>query len=176
MIALVLLYVGAVLLLNGLWLLGHIQDREIGVINLFAGGIILIAAIISMVFGTLRDDFGSFVFGAQVLLFSFTYLWVAYNRYAKVDGRGLGWYSLFVAITAAPTAVITLSNAEGETWLLWLGANWAVWAVLWFLYWVLLGLQRPIARLAGATTIFAGVATAWLPAYLLITEYLTLPT
>jgi hypothetical protein len=30
-----LLYVGAVLVLNGIWLLGYIQDREIWVMNIF---------------------------------------------------------------------------------------------------------------------------------------------
>lgn len=175
MIALVLLYVGAVLGLNGIWLLGHIQDREIGVINIFAGGIILIAAVISMIIGALRDDFDAIVLGAQLLLFAFTYLWVAYNRYSKVDGRGLGWYCLFVAITAVPTAVITLVGANGNAWLTWLGVNWAAWAVLWFIYWVLLGIQRPIVRIAGVSTILVGIATAWIPAYLLITGHLTLP-
>lgn len=175
MIALVLLYVGAVLGLNGIWLLGHIQDREIGIINVFSGGIILIAAIISMVLGALRDDFTAIVFGAQILLFSFTYLWLAYNRYVNVDGRGLGWYSLFVALTAAPTAALILVDTERGAWMTWLGVNWAAWAVLWFLYWVLLGLQRPITRITGVVTLLVGIGTGWLPAYLLLTDYLTLP-
>ena len=38
-----LLYVGAVLVLNGLWMLGRIEDREIQVINFFAGGVSLAA-------------------------------------------------------------------------------------------------------------------------------------
>jgi cytochrome c biogenesis protein ResB len=32
-----LLYVGAVLVLNGIWLLGYIQDREIWVMSIFTG-------------------------------------------------------------------------------------------------------------------------------------------
>lgn len=174
MIALVLLYVGAVLFLNAIWLLGYIQDREIGIMNIFAGGIIFIAAIIMMVIGGFRGDFPSIVFSAQLLLFAFTYLWVAYARYANPDGRGLGWYCLFVALTAAPTAVITLANANGDTWLTWLGANWAAWAVLWFMYWLLLGVQRPIRKIAAYTTLFVGVMTAWVPGYMLMMGYLSL--
>ena len=45
MLGLCLLYVGAVLFLNGLWLLGRIGDREIWVINVFAGGVTLLASL-----------------------------------------------------------------------------------------------------------------------------------
>ena len=39
LLGLSLFYVGAVLILNGLWMLGRIGDREIAVINLFTGGL-----------------------------------------------------------------------------------------------------------------------------------------
>jgi len=38
---LALFYVGAVLCLNGLWVLGRIGDKEIAVIDIFVGGITL---------------------------------------------------------------------------------------------------------------------------------------
>ena len=41
---LALFYVGAVLCLNGLWLLGRIGDKEIAVIDIFVGGITLLVA------------------------------------------------------------------------------------------------------------------------------------
>lgn len=175
MIAIVLLYVGAVLFCNGLWLIGKISDQEIGIINIFAGAVGALAAAISMVLGAVRDDFGAIVFGAEVLLFAFTYLWVAYNRYAKTDGRGLGWFCLFVAVTAVPTAWLTLAGAGGNVWLTWLGVNWAAWAVLWFLFWLLLAMQRPIAKLTGYVTAIEGVLTGWIPAYLLMMGFMQLP-
>ena len=49
-----LLYVGAVLVLNGIWLLGYIQDREIWVMNIFTGGLVLAVALYSA-FGSSRD-------------------------------------------------------------------------------------------------------------------------
>jgi hypothetical protein len=112
-------------------------------------------------------------FGAFVLLFAFTYLYVGINQFVGADGRALGWFCLFVAITAVPTAIITLLAANGHAWPLWLGADWAIWAVLWFLFWVLLALQAPIARLVGWLTVFVAIATAWLPGYLLITGLLS---
>ncbi len=45
MLGLVLFFVGAVLCLNGLWLLGRIGDNEIAVIDYFVGGITLAASL-----------------------------------------------------------------------------------------------------------------------------------
>ena len=95
-----LFYVGAVLCLNGLWMRGHIADREIWVMNLFSGLVSLAIGLCS-IFG-LGADAGSIQTGAFTLLFAFTYLWVAINRFSGADGRGLGWFSLFVAVTAVP--------------------------------------------------------------------------
>lgn len=171
MIALVLLWVGAVLSLNGLWLLGRIGDREIAVINIFAGGLTLLAALVTAFRAEAAlSDIG---FGALVLLFSFTYLWVALNRFLAADGRGLGWYCLFVAITAVPIGVENLRGAT-KTWDYWLGANWLAWGVLWFLYWVLLVTKRVGARPVGAVTLAEGVLTSWLPAYLILRGYMAI--
>ncbi len=175
MIAVVLLYVGAVLLLNGLWLLGRIGNREISVINFFTGGVAFLIAITAILrtspsaIGALDIQFGGFV-----LLFAFTYLWVGINQWMgpEADGRGLGWYSLFVAITAVPTAIITLGTSRGHPWPIWLGIDWAVWAILWFIYFLLLAVKLPITRLAGIATILVAIGTAWVPSYLLLTGYL----
>jgi hypothetical protein len=69
MLGMVLLYVGAVLCLNGLWLLGRIGDNEIAVIDIFVGGLTLLVSNIKA--------------AALTLLFTFTYIWVAINRYVS---------------------------------------------------------------------------------------------
>lgn len=160
-----LLYVGAVLFLNGIWLMGHIGDREIAVINIFVGGLTLLVALF-LAFGP-GADAASIKAAALTLLFTFTYLWVAYNRFNDVDGRGLGWFSLFVAITVTPVAIDTLVGAS-STWDYWFGLCWAAWAVLWFMYFMLLALGRPIAKVTGFVTSVQGVLTGWLPGYLLL--------
>ena len=91
-----LFYVGAVLFLNGLWMLGKIADKEIWVINIFTGVVSLCIGLAS-IFGPAADA-TSVKNGALTLLFAFTYLWVAFNRFSGADGRGLGWFSLFIAI------------------------------------------------------------------------------
>lgn len=165
LLGLALLYVGAVLFLNGLWLLGRIGDREISVINVLVGAVTLLVAL-SLAFGP-NADAGSIKAAALTLLFTFTYLWVAWNRYNQADGRGLGWFSLFVAITVAPIAVQTLGSAR-STWDIWFGLCWAAWAVLWFMFFLLLAQGMQIARLTGAVTVAVGILTGWLPGFLLL--------
>jgi len=159
------LFVGAVLFLNGLWILGKIQDREIAIINIFVGGLGLVIVVLSF----LQNQPASIEFGGYVLLFAFTYLWVAYNRFTNPDGAGLGWFCLFVALTALPVGLTVLSGMGGRPFQLWLGLDWLAWAVLRFLYFVLLALRRAsIASLVGWVTLIEGIVTAWIPGYLVM--------
>lgn len=168
MLGLILLYVGAVLFVNGIWLLGRISNIEVAIMNVFTGLVGLVVA----VFAVAQQDLASIQLAGYVLLFAFTYLWVAYNQFIKADGSGLGWYCLFVAITAAPVSVITLIDAGGDIFLTWLGLNWAAWAVLWFLYFLLLAMKRSIQVIAAYVTIAVGIGTAWLPGFLALNDYI----
>ena len=165
MLGLVLFFVGAVLCLNGLWLLGLIGDNEISVIDYFVGGITL-AASLYLAFGP-SSDAASIKAGAYTLLFSFTYFWVALNRSNGADGRGLGWFFLFVALTAVPVTLQAFAAAH-TTWDLWFALSWGAWAVLWGLFFVLLVLKKPIAKFVGGVTVAEGVLTGWIPGYMLL--------
>jgi hypothetical protein len=164
-----LLYVGAVLFLNGLWILGRIGDREIAVINVFVGTLTLLVALY-LAFGP-NADAVSIKAAALTLLFTFTYFWVAWNRWNGADGRGLGWFSLFVAITVVPVTFETFAGGGG-LWGVWFGLCWAAWAVLWFMYFLLLALQKPIAKVTGMVTVLEGIFTGWLPGYLLLSGWM----
>lgn len=164
MIGVILLFVGAVLLVNGIWLLGHIASREVAIMNVFTGVVAFIVAVLGLIDQNLE-------LAAYPLLFAFTYLWVAYNQYINADGVGLGWYCLFVAITAVPISVITFVYAD-TVFLVWMGFNWAAWAVLWFLYFLLLAAKKPIQRLAAYVTIVVAIGTAWIPGFLVINDYI----
>ena len=160
-----LLWVGAVLFLNGLWLMGKIQDREIVVINVVSG-LVAGAVVLQGAFGAGASAV-SIKSAAVTLMFGTTYFWVAYNRVTGVDGRGLGWFSLFVAVMLIPVTV--RAYAEGSTGTgIWLATNWLVWTVLWFMYFLLLALGRPILKQTAWTTLFAGIMTGWLPGVLLL--------
>ena len=164
MLGLVLLYVGAVLFINALTALGHIEPKESAIMNLLTGGLSLAVSLHQVASG----DPALVRAAAFGLLFSFTYLLVAYVNLSGLDGRGLGWFSLFVAATAALVTVDSVGSAQnwGQAWL---AASWAAWTLLWLCYFVLGALQRaswtrPVAWL----TITQAVLTAWLPGYLLL--------
>lgn len=165
MLGLVLLYVGAGMFINGLTMLGRIAPREAAVMNLLLGGLALFVSLLQISSGQ-PVAIRAAAFG---LLFSFTYLWIAYGHLTQQDGRGLGWFCLFVAATAGlitwDLAVAATTPSEQ-----WMAANWAAWTVLWAAFFVIGALQRtrwvrPVAWMTLAQAIF----TAWLPGYLMLT-------
>jgi hypothetical protein len=90
------------------------------------------------------------------------------NGFLNAGGRGFGSYCLFVAITAVAAGIYTFRDANGNTASIWLGIDWFAWAVLWFMFFALLALDRPIARLTGYLAIAEGIATAWVFGLLLL--------
>jgi hypothetical protein len=195
LLGVVLLYVGAVLVINGIWLLGQarlaaaepapagaggaagvalekhptfIQNREIAVLNIFTGFIGVVAAVTLAVQGNQDEDIASIRAAGYILLFAFTYLWVAFNQFLGAGGHAFGWYCLFVAITAVAAGIYTFSDANGNSASIYLGVDWFAWAVLWFLFFVLLALERPIARVTGWLAILEGIGTSWVFAILLL--------
>lgn len=166
LLGLVLFWVGAVLFLNGLWLLGRIGDNEIGIIDVFVGFITLAVALYSA-FGPSADA-GTIKAAALTLLFTFTYFWVAWNRWNGADGRGLGWFCLFVAITTVPVFLQGFADA-GKLWDYWFAFSWLSWGVLWFLFFLILALGRKnLAKGTGALCALQGIYTGWIPGYLLL--------
>jgi putative amide transporter protein len=191
LLGVMLLYVGAVLCVNGIWLIGtaratalgegggtataaveahptFIQGREVAVLNIFTGFVGLAVAVTLIVQGNNKADLASIRGGAFILLFAFTYLWVAFNGYLNAGGRGFGWYCLFVSVTAVAAAYYTFRDAAGNTASIWLGIDWLAWAVLWFMFFALLALDRPIARITGLVAFVEGVGTSWVFGFLLL--------
>lgn len=166
LLGLSLLYVGVVLILNALWLLGSIADREVVVINLCVALISFLVALDAAIGATNVSGVRT---AAMVLLFAITYLWIAYNKLADCDGRGLGWFSLIVAATVLPMAVNELTHA-GNVISVWIGICWAAWALLWLMNFLLSVKQLPIQRPTAFFTLFCGVFTGWLPGMALLFE------
>jgi hypothetical protein len=79
-----------------------------------------------------------------------------------------GWYCLFVAITAIPAGIWTFADANGNDASIYLGFCWFAWAVLWALFFGLLALDRPVARITGYLAILEGIGTAWVFGFLLL--------
>jgi hypothetical protein len=149
-----------------------IQNREIAILNIFTGfiGVVIAATFIIVGYGRSTSLLPAVAAsgntairnGGAILLFAFTYLWVAYNQYANAGGRGLGWYSAFVSVTAIVFGVYTVQNTPGtNTADLWLAGNWFAWAVLWGMFFALLALDLPIARVTGWVAVIEGIGTSW---------------
>src|SRR4029079_14866113 len=131
LLGVVLLYVGVVVIVNGIWLMGQarvtavgeagataaqahptfIQNPEGSVLHLFTGFVGVVAAVTQMVQGNSQGDLGQVRGGGFTLLLSLTYLWVAANNFLSAGGRAFGWYCLFVAITAIPAGIWTFATA-----------------------------------------------------------------
>ncbi|ANH39359.1 Acid-activated urea channel [Nocardioides dokdonensis FR1436] len=159
-----LLYVGAVLFINGLMLLGYVEARSAGPLNIFVG-LLQVVTPTYLIF-TANGD-GDVILGASGLyLFGFTYLYVAFNVLGGFDGTGLGYFSLFVAVCALVYSALNFGRLDDNAF----GVIWLYWAFLWMLFFLVLGLGHDeLARYTGAVAVVQGWLTGVVPAFLLMT-------
>jgi len=162
MLGITLLYVGAVLLVNAMMLLGKVDSKGAAPMNFFTGGITLVMNIFLILKAPLGEPL-SYYNAATGLLFSFTYLYVGINNTFGYSAKGSGWYCLFVAITAVPTAILTFQSGDFR-----FGTIWLLWAFLWFLFFLLLALEKQIAKFTAYVTLIEALITCWIPGYLLL--------
>lgn len=158
-----LFYVGAVLIVNGLMLLGHISAKAAVPLNFFVGGLQVVTPTV-LILQSGGD--AEVIFAASGLyLFGFTYLWVAVNGVTDWSGEGLGWFSLFVAVAALGYSWHAFTAEADPAF----GVIWSLWAVLWLLFFLLLGLGRSaLAPAVGVVAVVDGVITAAVPAFLIV--------
>ncbi|WP_323120220.1 AmiS/UreI family transporter [Burkholderia alba] len=157
MLGVSLFFIGAVLVVNGVALTGRIESRDAAAINLLVGLLTLILNLGGLAHASAPAQYFA---SAGGLLFSFTYLYLAAVQWLGLKGAGLGWYCLFVALSALVYAALAHDVRFSVMWVLW--------ASLWFLFFVSLGLQRPV-RILPAYTIAIGVGTCWVPGMLMLT-------
>jgi len=159
MLGVALFFIGAVLIVNGVGLTGRIEPRDSAIFNLLVGLLALLLNVVGLLHAAAASDY---LGAAGGLLFAFTYLYLAGVQWGNLKGVGLGWYCLFVALSALVYAAL----AFGED--LRVSGMWVVWASLWFLFFLALGLRR-VWRLLPAYTVAVGVATCWVPGMLMLT-------
>ena len=130
MLGVILLYVGMVLMSNGLHRLEGIPDKSNVVMNIFTGGLGLILNIIVIAYGACTGQGAEWFYGSATgLLFAFTYLYSAINTIFDFDQRLYGWFSLFVAINTLPAGILCLTSGYGGN--AWYGIIWFLWGILW---------------------------------------------
>lgn len=157
-----LLFVGAALFVNGLLLLGLIDGKGAGVFNLFVGALQTAIPFYLIATASTPDE----ILGAAgVFMFGFTYLYVGINNLAGIEGTGLGWYSLWVAIMAVGFGVVNIVRFDDAA----TGLLWLQWAVLWGLFWLVLGLGREeLTALTGWLTLALAFTTCTIPGFLML--------
>ena len=161
MLGVSLLYVGAVLTINGIGRLTEIDGKSLAVMNFFTGGLSVIANVILLVCG-------EYYAAATGLLFVFTFLFIGLNAVFNLDGRVLGWFSLFVAINTVPAALLSLlQDADPLFFVIWLA-----WGILWLLIFVESVLKKDLHHTVPVLLILEGIGTAWVPAWLLLQNVL----
>lgn len=137
-----LLYVSFVLFIVALYLQERVGPKETAAMCILTGGLSTsIALYTGFILGDVAGMGGS-------LLFGFTYLYLAFNILTGADTRsGIGHYALAVSLTTL--FFIAQSVADGDLLFVFL---WALWGQLWFCFYLLNALQRPIVRFVAWNT------------------------
>ncbi|SNS06874.1 AmiS/UreI family transporter [Streptosporangium subroseum] len=161
-----LLYVGAVLFMNGLMLLGKVEPRSAAVFNLFVGVLQVITPLVLVI--TANGDTNVILNASGLFLFAFTYLYVGIGVLGEFDTTGVGYFSLFVAIMALGYSYANFQVLNDRPF----AVIWLYWAFLWFLFFLLLGLKREhLTVYTGWVTAIEGWVTGAIPAFLLLSGY-----
>lgn len=163
-----LFYVGAVLFLNGVMILGKVDPKAAAVFNLFVGGLQVIVP--TYLIFTANGDADVILNASGLYLFGFTYLYVGIGLLAGLDSTGVGWFSLFVAVAAVAYSFANFRIFGDRPF----GVIWLYWAFLWFLFFMLLGLKlEGLTAYTGWVTAIEGIVTAAIPAFLILSGYWT---
>lgn len=164
MLGVCLLFVGIVLINNGICSLTNVSKRAAAVMNILTGGLSLFIN-----FSNLLQ--GNYYAAGTGLLFCFTYLFVAIMNIFDLESLPFAWFSTFVAVNAVIFGIV-----EGVTGSVALGItpDWR-WAVIWWLWAVLWGssfvtdiLGKNLGKFVPYLQIFEGIATAWIPGLMLL--------
>ena len=164
MLGVCLLFVGIVLINNGVCSLANASKKSAAVMNILTGGLSLFINFVNLVQG-------NYYAAGTGLLFCFTYLFVAVMNIFDLEPLPFAWFSTFVAVNAVIFGIV-----EGVTGSVALGIapDWR-WAVIWWLWAILWGssfvtdiLGKNLGKFVPCLQIFEGIVTAWIPGMMLL--------
>ncbi|GAS87438.1 urea/amide ABC transporter transmembrane protein [Mycolicibacterium brisbanense] len=161
-----LLFVGVVLLVNGLVAIGVVDGRGAAPLNLFVGSAQIVVP--TLVLAQSGGDLAVVNAAWPSYLFGFTYLWFGLIQIFDIDGRGFGWYCSFVAVVVTFLAIRSVGTDPV------FAVIWATWAIIWTLFFVMLGLgvtragRVDLGHFTGWFVILLGIPTCTVPALLLL--------
>lgn len=164
-----LLYVGAVLLLNGIGMIKKYDLKALSIMNFFTGGVYVVINAINLAYAVFNGATIDAYYGvATGMLFGFTYLFVGLVDWFALDGGPMAWYCFFVGINTIPCSYLSFQGGDAR-----FGVIWLCWGFLWLLYWVAGALPQVklSPSLVPAATIIIGVATCWIPGFMLLANW-----
>jgi putative amide transporter protein len=166
-----LMFVGAVLFINGLLFLGKVDAKGAATFNLFVGALQVAIPFYLIATAATTDEL---LLASGIFLFGFTYLYVGISNLAGQEPAGLGWYSCWVAIMAAAFGVTEIVKFDEPT----IGLLWLQWSVLWGLFFLILALgYERLTTVTGVLTVILAFTTCTIPGYLLLLgEWSRVPT
>ena len=156
MLGVVLLFVGIVLINNGLCGLLKVEGKAAAAINVMVGFFLVVMNIINAING-------EYYAAGTGLLFAFTYLFIAANNIFKLNGKPYGIYCLFVAINTIPCAIIAGLGGDIAFVVIWL-----VWGVLWLTGFIECTVEKSLGKFVPYLAIIAGIFTAWVPGFMML--------
>jgi len=155
-----LLFVGIVLVMNGVSHLLAIDSKSTAAMNLMTASVIITLNLVSL---TQAEHIYDYQNVASGLLFGFTYVFIAANHLFKLDLRPFGWFSLFVTLYAVVMAVNSYTFDVRMTLL------WGAWAVLWLDGFIELGLGINLGKKTfPCLSITVGIFSAFIPAMFML--------
>ncbi|WP_042347177.1 AmiS/UreI family transporter [Bacillus massiliigorillae] len=151
---------GATLFLNSLMLSGKAESRSVAIFNFFIG---TLQVIIPFYLLMVSDQSNWTIYGhAATFLFGLTFLYVGFTFYFGMDGSGLGWFAIWVAIIACIYTIMAVVYFQDYVSAL----MWLMWAFLWYLFYVLNVLKKPIANYVSKVANVQSWVTLTIPAML----------
>ena len=171
MLGAVLLYVGVVLITNGIARLTNIDPKATAIMNLFTGGLSIVLNFGSLLVAQAQNptNMGPYYACATGLLFGFTYLFIGINNIFNLDGRIFAWYSLYVTITTIPAGILQWGDGTNKYNVM-MAIIWWLWGLLWVTAWIELVLKIDLKNFTPWLSILEGVLTAWIPGFLILTN------
>jgi putative amide transporter protein len=151
---------GAVLFLNGLMLLGKAEAKSVGIFNIFVGILQVVIPFYLLVVSSQSN--WDLYNNAAIFLFGLTYLYCGFTLLKGLEGDGLGWFSLWVAIIAVVYTLVAILHFQDVVSAL----TWAMWAFLWFLFFLSNALKKNINAYVGLVAIVLSWVTLTIPAML----------
>ncbi|MFF0945481.1 AmiS/UreI family transporter [Kocuria sp. CPCC 205300] len=166
MTAVGLLYVGAVLFINGMMLLGHISGTAAAPLNFFVGALQVVVPTWLII--SAEGDGAQIAAAAGLYFFGFTYLWLGVNLVTGWPDHGLGWFSLVVAVSGIGFAAHSWTVSDERV----VPVQWLMWAALWSAFFVLMARDRTdLAPAVGVLAIGNALLTTGLPGFLILSGW-----